>query len=77
MTDAGVHIAADIAVTLDSDRPGTLAKALGRVSGAGINLDGYAEMNGVVHISWRPTSPPPASALARPAFARCKSRTSL
>lgn len=50
MTDAGVHIAADIAVTLDNDRPGTLAKALGCVSTAGINLDGYAEMNGVVHI---------------------------
>ncbi|MDP2388948.1 MAG: hypothetical protein Q8N52_01365 [Acidobacteriota bacterium] len=48
--DLGVHLAADIAVTLDSDRPGTLAKALGCVSAAGINLDGYAEMNGVVHI---------------------------
>lgn len=50
MADLGVHIAADIAVTLDSDRPGTLAKALGCVSAAGINLDGYSEMNGVVHI---------------------------
>ena len=50
MADPGVHVAADIAVTLDSDRPGTLAKALGCVSAAGINLDGYAEMNGVVHI---------------------------
>jgi len=50
MADAGVHIAADIAITLDSDRPGTLAKALGCVSRAGINLDGYSEMNGVVHI---------------------------
>jgi hypothetical protein len=50
MADLGVHIAADIAVTLDSDRPGTLAKALGCVSAAGINLDGYSEMNGVVHV---------------------------
>lgn len=50
MADLGVHIAADIAVTLDSDRPGTLARALGCVSAAGINLDGYSEMNGVVHI---------------------------
>lgn len=50
MADPGVHLAADIAVTLDNDRPGTLAKALGCVSAAGINLDGYAEMNGVVHI---------------------------
>ena len=44
------HLAADLAVTLDEDRPGTLAKAIGCVSGSGINLDGYAEMNGVVHV---------------------------
>jgi hypothetical protein len=45
-----IHLAADLAVTLDSDRPGTLAKALGCVSAAGINIDGYSEMNGVVHV---------------------------
>lgn len=44
------HIAADLAVTLPEDRPGTLARAIGAVSGAGINIDGYTEMNGVVHI---------------------------
>jgi hypothetical protein len=44
------HLAADIAVTLDSDRPGALAKALGVVSTAGINIDGYSEMNGIVHV---------------------------
>lgn len=44
------HLAADLAVTLDSDRPGALAKALGCVSAAGINIDGYSEMNGIVHI---------------------------
>jgi len=44
------HLAADLAVTLAHDRPGTLAKAIGCVSGAGINIDGYAEMNGVVHV---------------------------
>ena len=44
------HIAADLAVTLDHDRPGTLAKAIGCVSGAGINIEGYSEMNGVVHL---------------------------
>ncbi len=44
------HLAADLAVTLDSDRPGALAKALGCVSDAGINIDGYSEMNGIVHI---------------------------
>ena len=44
------HLDADLAVTLDEDRPGMLAKALGCVSGAGINIDGYAEFGGVVHV---------------------------
>ena len=44
------HLDADLAVTLDEDRPGMLAKAIGCVSGAGINIDGYAEIGGVVHI---------------------------
>jgi hypothetical protein len=45
-----VHLDADLAVTLQDDRPGTLAKALGAVSAAGINIDGYAEIGGVVHV---------------------------
>jgi hypothetical protein len=45
-----VHLDADLAVTLEDDRPGTLAKALGAVSEAGINIDGYAELGGVVHV---------------------------
>lgn len=44
------HIAEDLAVTLDEDRPGMLARAIGAVSAAGINIDGYAEMNGMVHV---------------------------
>jgi hypothetical protein len=44
------HLAADLAVTLEDDRPGMLAKAIGCVSAAGINIDGYTEMNGVVHV---------------------------
>jgi hypothetical protein len=44
------HLAADLAVTLESDRPGALLKALSCVSAAGINLDGYSEMNGIVHV---------------------------
>ena len=44
------HLAADLAVTLPDDRPGMLAKAIGSVSAAGINIDGYTEMNGVVHV---------------------------
>jgi hypothetical protein len=44
------HIAADLAVTLESDRPGALLKALSAISAAGINLDGYTESNGIVHV---------------------------
>lgn len=44
------HVATDLAVTLPEDRPGTLAKAVTAVSAAGINLEGHAEMEGVVHI---------------------------
>jgi hypothetical protein len=44
------HLAADLAVTLAADRPGVLAAAIGCVSAAGINIDGYTEMNGVVHV---------------------------
>ena len=44
------HLDADLAVVLEEDRPGTLAKVLGCVSQAGINIDGYAEIGGVVHV---------------------------
>lgn len=44
------HVATDLAVTLPEDRPGMLAKALNAVSTAGINLEGHAEMEGVVHV---------------------------
>lgn len=44
------HVAADIAVTHDQDRPGVLARVLGSVSACGINIDGYNEMGGVVHV---------------------------
>ena len=44
------HLATDLAVTLPEDRPGMLAKAIGALSGAGINLEGYAEIEGVVHV---------------------------
>ena len=44
------HLASDLAVTLPEDRPGMLAKAISCISSAGINIDGYAEMNGVVHV---------------------------
>jgi hypothetical protein len=44
------HVATDLAVTLPEDRPGMLAKAVNAVSTAGINIEGYAEMDGVVHV---------------------------
>jgi hypothetical protein len=50
MTTDAPHVTADLAVTLDADHPGTLARAIGCVSGAGINIEGYAEIGGVVHI---------------------------
>ncbi len=50
MTQRDAHVDADLAVILEEDRPGTLAKVLGCVSRAGINIDGYAEIGGVVHV---------------------------
>ena len=50
MAHLDVHLDADLAVTLEEDRPGTLARVLGCVSQAGINIDGYAEIGGVVHV---------------------------
>ncbi|MSO46264.1 MAG: amino acid-binding protein [Acidobacteria bacterium] len=44
------HVATDLAVTLPEDRPGMLAKAANALSTAGINLEGHAEMEGVVHV---------------------------
>lgn len=44
------HLAADLAVTLVEDRPGALARAISCIASAGINIDGYSEMNGVVHV---------------------------
>lgn len=44
------HMATDLAVTLPEDRPGMLSRAVHAVSSAGINLEGHAEMEGVVHV---------------------------
>ena len=44
------HVAADLAVDLQADRPGALARAISAIAAAGINIDGYSEMNGVVHV---------------------------
>ena len=44
------QLATDLAVTLPEDRPGMLSKAVTAVSGAGVNLEGHAEMEGIVHV---------------------------
>jgi hypothetical protein len=44
------HVATDLAVTLPEDRPGMLARAVNALSSAGLNLEGHAEMEGVVHV---------------------------
>jgi hypothetical protein len=40
----------DLTVDLDVDRPGALAKAFDAISKAGINVDGYAEIGGTLHV---------------------------
>jgi len=44
------QLATDLAVTLPEDRPGMLLKALAALSAAGVNLEGHAEMEGIVHV---------------------------
>jgi len=36
----------DLHVTLDKDRPGTLAKAASAIAKAGINIEGFCEVDG-------------------------------
>ena len=43
------EVATDLTVVLQGDRPGTLAKATEAIAKAGINLDGYAEIEGTFH----------------------------
>ena len=44
------QLATDLAVTLPEDRPGMLSRAVTALSVAGINLEGHAEVGGVVHV---------------------------
>lgn len=39
----------DLQVTLDKDRPGTLAKAATAIANAGINIEGFCEVDGKFH----------------------------
>jgi hypothetical protein len=51
-------IARDLAVSLDDDRPGRLARAAEAIASGGLNLEGFAEVEGVFHV----LTPNPASA---------------
>lgn len=43
-------VARDLTVTLKTDRPGTLARATEAIANAGINIDGFAEVEGTLHV---------------------------
>ena len=43
-------LAKDFTIKLQNDRPGTLANAFDAVAKAGINLEGYAEIEGTLHV---------------------------
>ncbi len=44
------NIAKDLVISLQEDRPGTLARATAAIAKAGINIEGYAEVEGVLHV---------------------------
>ena len=53
MTMPGVTrptITRDLAVSLDEDRPGTLARAAEAIASGGLNLDGFAEVEGTLRV---------------------------
>jgi hypothetical protein len=40
----------DLTIELSADRPGTLGKVFDAIAKAGINLDGFAEAGGTLHV---------------------------
>ena len=40
----------DLTIDLGADRPGALAKAFEAIAKAGLNVDGYAESGGTLHV---------------------------
>jgi hypothetical protein len=51
----------DLTVNLESDRPGRLAKAATAIASGGLNIDGFAEIEGILHLL---TSDPQSARLA-------------
>lgn len=45
-----VTIARDLTVDLKQDRPGMLARAATAIASGGLNLDGFAEIDGLLHV---------------------------
>ncbi len=43
-------VARDLAVDLRGDRPGVLARAAEAIASGGLNLDGFAEVDGILHV---------------------------
>jgi hypothetical protein len=43
-------LAKDLAVDLQEDRPGMLARAAEAIASGGLNLDGFAEIEGILHM---------------------------
>jgi hypothetical protein len=54
-------VARDLAVDLQVDRPGMLAKAAAAIASGGLNIDGFAEVDGILHMV---TSEPRSAHLA-------------
>ena len=48
-----LQTATDLTITLQEDRPGVLAGALEAIARAGINLDGMAQFDGILHLLTR------------------------
>lgn len=44
------NVATDLTISLQQDRPGALAQVAEAIAKAGVNIDGYAEIAGVVHL---------------------------
>jgi hypothetical protein len=45
-----ITLAKDLAVNLQEDRPGMLARAAEAIASGGLNLDGFAEVEGILHM---------------------------
>lgn len=56
-----ITLARDLAVDLQEDRPGMLARAAEAIASGGLNLDGFAEIEGILHML---TSDPRSARLA-------------